>query len=627
MKWEVCQNINSLSSHPFYIKITPKGFSGHAVFLGHIKSLKMPTSKFGQLLPFFAILCPLPPFKKFHFWLPDNYACEGCQSNHCVQKPPKVHFLVLPMDQCQRNSPKKMKWEVCQNINSLSSHPFYIKITPKGFSGLAEFPGHIKSLKMPTSKFGQFWPFFAILCPLPPLKKFHFWLPDNYAWEGCQSNHCVQKPPKVHFLVLSRDQCQRNSPKKMKWELCQNINSLSSHPFYIKITPKGFSGHAEFPGHIKSLKMPTSKFGQFWPFFAILCPLPPLKKFHFWLPNNYAWEGCQSNHCVQKPPKVHFLVLPRDQCQRNSPKKMKWEVCQNINSLSSHPFYIKITPKGFSGLAEFPGHIKSLKMPTSKFGQFWPFFAILCPLPPLKKFHFWLPDNYAWEGCQSNHCVQKPPKVHFLVLSRDQCQRNSPKKMKWELCQNINSLSSHPFYIKITPKGFSGHAEFPGHIKSLKMPTSKFGQFWPFFAILCPLPPLKKFHFWLPNNYAWEGCQSNHCVQKPPKVHFLVLPRDQCQRNSPKKMKWEVCQNINSLSSHPFYIKITPKGFSGLAEFPGHIKSLKMPTSKFGQFWPFFTFRARSPLWKNSICGSPTIMHGKAANRTTVSKNLPRYTF
>ena len=196
--------------------------------------------------------------------------------------------------------------------------------------------------------------------------------------------------------------------------------------------------------------------------------------------------------------------------------------------------------------------------------------------------------------------------------------------MKWEVCQNINSLSSHPFYIKITPKGFSGHAEFPGHIKSLKMPTSKFGQFLPFFAILCPLPPLKKFHFWLPDNYAWEGCQSNRCVQKPPKVHFLVLARDQCQRNSPKKMKWEVCQNINSLSSHPFYIKITPKGFSGHAEFPGHIKSLKMPTSKFGQFWPFC---ARSPLWKNSIFGSPTIMHGKAANRTTVSKNLPRHTF
>ena len=284
----------------------------------------------------------------------------------------------------------------------------------------------------------------------------------------------------------------------MKWEVCQNINSLSSHPFYIKITPKGFSGHAEFPGHIKSLKMPTSKFGQFWPFFAILCPLPPLKKLHFWLPDNYAWEGCQSNHCVQKPPKVQFLVLPRDQCQRNSPKKMKWEVCQNINSLSSHPFYIKITPKGFSGHAEFPGQIKSLKMPTSKFGQFWPFFAILCPLPPLKKFHFWLLDNYAWEGCQSNHCVQKPPKGHFLVLPRDQCQRNSPKKMKWEVCHNINSLSSHPFYIKITPKGFSGHAEFPGHIKSLKMPTSKFGQFWPFFAILCPLPPFKKIPFLAP---------------------------------------------------------------------------------------------------------------------------------
>ena len=34
-------------------------------------------------------------------------------------------------------------------------------------------------------------------------------------------------------------------------------------------------------------------------------------------------------------------------------------------------------------------------------------------------------------------------------------------------------------------EGFSGHAEFPGDIKSLKMPTSKFGHF-------LPPPPFEK---------------------------------------------------------------------------------------------------------------------------------------
>ena len=206
-----------------------------------------------------------------------------------------------------------------------------------------------------------------------------------------------------------------------------------------------------------------------------------------------------------------------------------------MRSLSEYQFVVKSSflhknhSQGVFWTRRVPwGHRK----PKNANFKIWPFFAILCPLPPLKKFHFCLPDNYAWEGCQSNHCVQKPPKGHFLVLPRDQSQRNSLKKMKWEVCQNINSLSSHPFYIKITPKGFSGRAEFPGDIKSLKMPTTIFGQFWPFFAILCPLPPLKKFHFWLPENYAWEGSQSNHWVQNAPKGHFLVLPRDQSQRTS-----------------------------------------------------------------------------------------------
>ena len=62
-------------------------------------------------------------------------------------------------------------------------------------------------------------------------------------------------------------------------------------------------------------------------------------------------------------------------------------------------------------------------------------------------------------------------------------------------------------------------------------------KIWPILAIFGPLPPLKKFDFWLPDNYAWQRCQSNHCVQTHPMGQFLGIPRDQCQRNSLKKMK------------------------------------------------------------------------------------------
>ena len=160
------------------------------------------------------------------------------------------------------------------------------------------------------------------------------------------------------------------------------------------------------------------------------------------------------------------------------------------------------------------------------------------------------------------------------------------------------------------------------------MPTSKFRQFLPFFAILCPFPPLKTFHFCLPDNYAWEGCQSNHCVQKPPKGHFLVLPRDQSQRNSLKKMKWEVCQKYQFVVKSSFVHKYHSQGVFWTRRVPwGHKKLKKSQIKNFANFCHFSPFCARSPLWKKSISGSPTIMHGKTANRTTVSKNLPRDTF
>ena len=311
-----------------------------------------------------------------------------------------------------------MKWEVCQNINSLSSHPFYIKITPKGFSGHADFPGHIKSLKMPTSKFGQFWPFFAILCPLPPLKKFHFWLPDNYAWEGCQSNHCVQKPPKVHFLVLPRDQCQRNSPKKMKWEVCQNINSLSSHPFYIKITPKGFSGHAEFPGHLKSFKMPTSKFGQFWPFYAILCPLPPFEKIPFLAPRQLCMGRLPFEPLCPKTSQGTLFSPPKGPVSKKKPKE------DEVRSLSEYQFVVKSSflhknhSQGVFWTRRVPWAHRKLKNANFKVWSIFAIFRHLVPAPPFEKIPFLAPRQL---------CMGRLP-IEPLCPKTSQCTLFTPPK-------------------------------------------------------------------------------------------------------------------------------------------------------------------------------------------------------
>ena len=51
----------------------------------------------------------LTPWKKVDFWTKYKYSFKSFQSNQCVSKRPLRHFLGLPGDQGQRNSPKKMK--------------------------------------------------------------------------------------------------------------------------------------------------------------------------------------------------------------------------------------------------------------------------------------------------------------------------------------------------------------------------------------------------------------------------------------------------------------------------------------------------------------------------------------
>ena len=162
----------------------------------------------------------------------------------------------------------------------------YIKITPQGVFWTRRVLFGQNRLKNADFKI------LAIFGPLPPLEKFDVWLPDDYAWKGWKSSQCVRKPPLGHFLGIPRDQCEEIAQRRSSEKAVRTSNSLSDRNFYIKITPKGFSGHAELPGDRNDFKI--------WPFMAIFPLSPPLEKFDFWLPNNYAWQGCQSNQCFQK---------------------------------------------------------------------------------------------------------------------------------------------------------------------------------------------------------------------------------------------------------------------------------------------------------------------------------------
>ena len=63
-----------------------------------------------------------------------------------------------------------------------------------------------------------------------------------------------------------------------------------------------------------------------------------------------------------------------------------------------------------------------------------------------------------------------------------------------------------------------------------------------------------------------------------------------------------------------------PKGVFRHGEIPSEINKLKMPTSKFGHFWPK-TMDLR--LGKKSIFGRNTNILLKASNRIGVSEKVP----
>ena len=143
-------------------------------------------------------------------------------------------------------------------------------------------------------------------------------------------------------------------------------------------------------------------------------------------------------------------------------------------------------------------------------------------LTPWKKGDLWAKWKYSFKSLESNQCVRKRLLRHFLGLPRDQGQRNSPQKMKpWgEL--NRKFFVRALFALKNDSQGsFSTRRDPLGH-KEVKNADFKI---W------------KRVDFWTKYKYSFKSFQSNQCVRKCPMRHFLGLPRDKGQRNSPQKMK------------------------------------------------------------------------------------------
>ena len=167
------------------------------------------------------------------------------------------------------------------------------------------------------------------------------------------------------------------------------------------------------------------------------------------------------------------------------------------------------------------------------------------------------------------------------------------------------------------PKGVFRHAEIPRDINKWKMPTWKFGHFWP---KTMDLPLGKKSIFGRNTNILLKTSNRISVSENVPWDNFLASQGTRDKEIAHKRWSHGKRWTGNSLSGRYLHLKMIPKGVFRHAEIPRDINKWKMPTSKFGHFWPK---TMDLPLGKTSIFGRNTNILLKTSNRISVSENVP----
>ena len=171
------------------------------------------------------------------------------------------------------------------------------------------------------------------------------------------------------------------------------------------------------------------------------------------------------------------------------------------------------------------------------------------------------------------------------------------------------------------PKGVLRHAEIPWDINKWKMPTSKFGQFWP---KTMDLPLGKKSFFRRNTRIFLKACNRIGASENVPWDPFKASQGTRDKEIAHKRWSQGESWTENSLSEHYLHLKMIPKAVLRHPQIPRVITKWKMPTSKFGHFWPK---TMDLPLGKKTTFGRNTTVLLKASNPINVSENLTSETF
>ena len=143
---------------------------------------------------------------------------------------------------------------------------------------------------------------------------------------------------------------------------------------------------------------------------------------------------------------------------------------------SGRYFYFKMIPKGLFWHAQISRNKHKCKVPTSKFGHFWP---KTMDLPLGKKSIFGRNTNILLKASNRISVSENVPWDSFKA-SRGTRDKEIAYE-RWSQSESWGGIffSGPYFHFKMIPKGVLRHAEISREINRWQIPTSKFGHFWP----------------------------------------------------------------------------------------------------------------------------------------------------
>ena len=548
-------------------------------------------------------LAPTPPEEKIRFLDPNKFFMKKVAIDSACPKTFPGHFLGLPRDRGQRNSPQQMKSLLGQKQKIFVKALFVLKNDSQVIFSTRRGPQGLKRVKNSDLKIWSKLVKIGPLAPTPPEEKIRFLDPNKFFMKKVAIDSACPKTFPGHFLGLPRDRGQRNSPQQMKSLLGQKQKIFVKALFVLKNDSQVIFSTRRGPQGLKRVKNSDLKIWSKLVKIGPLAPTPPEEKIRFLDPNKFFMKKVAIDSACPKTFPGHFLGLPRDRGQRNSPQQMKSLLGQKQKIFVKALFVLKNDSQVIFSTRRGPQGLKRVKNSDLKIWSKLVKIGPLAPTPPEEKIRFLDPNKFFMKKVAIDSACPKTFPGHFLGLPRDRGQRNSPQQMKSLLGQKQKIFVKALFVLKNDSQVIFSTRRGPQGLKRVKNSDLKIWSKLVKIGPLAPTPPEEKIRFLDPNKFFMKKVAIDSACPKTFPGHFLGLPRDRGQRNSPQQMKSLLGQKQKIFVKALFVLKNDSQVIFSTRRGPQGLKRVKNPDLK---IWSKLALSPLPPQRKKFDFWTPT---------------------